>query len=496
MKTRSATLLLAASLIAGATEPTPETRRWWSHIQALANDSLAGRDVGSEGYRRAALYVSSQFDRLGLKPAGENGYLQSVPMHADRLNVARSSIELVDDNGVRKPIAWLRQITVTANPRVPQTIDAPMVFVGSADYGKTLDLQGKVVVELNPPLLPGAQRVIANTPPRALGILGIGSPLGPEPSRWPASYAVAVTIRGTPANPNTTPAWTFNPEFADLLFEGSGHTYKQVLDLSAQGKPVPNFALRFRLRATMNFEETDIASDNVLAILPGSDPALVNEYVAISAHLDGYGLGEPVKGDSIYNGAFDDAAYVATLIDFAERLKESGTRLRRSVLFVVITGEEKGLLGSRYFTQHPTIPKEQIVADVNLDQLRPLFPLKTLTTVALDQSTLGDTVMQVAQTMNIRIQPDPEPARNLLRRSDNWNFMQMGVPAVGFVFGFEPGSPEEAIYRDWYNNRYHKPADDLDQPWDPAAAAKFNDFFGKLVQTIANTEERPRWTNK
>jgi Zn-dependent M28 family amino/carboxypeptidase len=142
------------------------------------------------------------------------------------------------------------------------------------------------------------------------------------------------------------------------------------------------------------------------------------------------------------------------------------------------------------------VAKERIVADVNLDQLRPLFPLKTLTTVALDQSTLGDTVKQVAGTMGIRVQPDPEPARNLLRRSDNWNFMQIGVPAVGFIFGYEKGTPEEAIYRGWYVNRYHKPADDLEQPWVPDAAAKFNDFFGRLVQTIANAEERPQWKTK
>jgi Zn-dependent M28 family amino/carboxypeptidase len=135
-----------------------------------------------------------------------------------------------------------------------------------------------------------------------------------------------------------------------------------------------------------------------------------------------------------------------------------------------------------------------MVADINLDQLRPIFPLRTLTTLALDQSTLGDTVKTVAASMDIKIQPDPEPQRNLLRRSDHWNFMQIGVPAVGFIFGYEKGSGDEAAYREWYAKRYHSPLDDLNQPWVPEAAAKFNDFFDKLVATIADADTRPQWT--
>src|SRR5262249_35817131 len=153
-------------------------------------------------------------------------------------------------------------------------------------------------------------------------------------------------------------------------------------------------------------------------VLPGSDPALAGEYIVISAHLDGYGVGEPWNGDKIYNSAFDDAAYVATMIDFAEALQAAKKKLKRPVLFGVWTGEEKGLLGSRYFVAHPTIAKEKFVANVNLDQLRPIFPLRTLTTLAVDDSTMGDTVRQVAGGMDIKIQPDPEPGRNLLRRSD------------------------------------------------------------------------------
>ena len=165
--------------------------------------------------------------------------------------------------------------------------------------------------------------------------------------------------------------------------------------------------------------------------------------------------------------------------------------LKRSLLFCVVTGEEKGLLGSKYFAAHPTVPKDKMVADINLDQLRPLFPLRTLTMLAVDESTLGDTAKSVAATMGIRIQPDPEPERNLLRRSDHYSFMQIGVPATGFIFGYEKGTPDEAAYREWYAKRYHSPLDDLNQPWVPDAAAKFNDFFNKLVETLANADQRP-----
>jgi len=134
-----------------------------------------------------------------------------------------------------------------------------------------------------------------------------------------------------------------------------------------------------------------------------------------------------------------------------------------------------------------------MVADINLDQLRPIFPLKTLTMLALDESSLGDTVKRVAEPMGIRIQPDPEPERNLLRRSDHYSFMQIGVPATGFIFGYEPGSADETVYRHWYAERYHSPADDIDQPWVPDAAAGFNDFFNNLVAALANAPDKPHW---
>ena len=198
-------------------------------------------------------------------------------------------------------------------------------------------------------------------------------------------------------------------------------------------------------------------------------------------------------GGQIYNGALDDAAYVATLIELAKSLK--GHAPKRSILFCVFTGEEKGLLGSAYFTGHPTVPMKDIVADFNLDQLRPIFPLKILTMEGIDDSSLGATVKTVAAKYGIEIRPDREPERSLFRRSDNYNFVRVGVPIASFIFGYDPGSPEEVVYRDWYARRYHKPQDDLKTPIDWKAAGTFNKFYGDLVVAVANAAERPVWNS-
>ncbi|MBV8845918.1 MAG: M20/M25/M40 family metallo-hydrolase [Bryobacterales bacterium] len=234
-------------------------------------------------------------------------------------------------------------------------------------------------------------------------------------------------------------------------------------------------------------------ADNVLAMLPGSDPVLKDQCVVVSVHLDGWGIGEPWHGDRIYNGTLDDAAYVATLIELAAQLHDSPRRPRRCVLFAVFTAEEEGMLGSQYFMQHPTIPKEHLVADINLDALRPIFPLKLMTVLGLSDSTLGETAQIVAASLGIRTQADPEPDRLLLSRSDQISFLKAGVPSVAFVFGYKRGSAEERIYRKWYKQRYHSPADDLTQPWDPSAGATFNEFFYRLLDEVANADARPEW---
>jgi peptidase M28-like protein len=494
MKTRAWVLLFLVSLAAAATEPNAATRRWWQYVTALSRDSMEGRDTGSAAYQRAARYVATEFEHAGIRPAGERGYFQPVPMQRIQLNTASSGAVLERKAGARK-LVWLHEITMTAAGGLPAQMNAALVFRGTAPEPPAgLDVKGKIIVRISPPV--GTPAANAPAPPRvpgAVGTLGIDNFDGPERRRWPAAYAVTVALAGAPAAANSVPALFLNPSVAEELFKGSGHTCAELRKLYDAGQPLPWFEIPATLRATLRFDSSGISSDNVLGVFPGSDPVLKDEYVVISAHLDGYGFGEPINGDRIYNGAFDDAAYVATLLDLGAQWKASSTRLRRSVLFAVVTGEEKGLLGSRYYAAHPTVPKDRMVADINLDQLRALFPLRLLTMLAVDDSTLGDSVRAVAESMGIRIQADPEPDRNLLRRSDQYSFIQIGVPSASFVFGYEKGSPEEAIYRKWYADRYHSPSDDLRQPWDPDAAAKFNEFFRRVVESVANADARPKW---
>jgi hypothetical protein len=476
-----------------ATEPDAATRRWWSHVRVLAADDMEGRDTGSEGYRKAAAYVAARFAAAGLAPAGEGGYYQPVPLHAVRLVPEQSSVELVKASGEVVPLRWLRNIVSSPRTGEPETFDQPLGFTGWETPAEMVT--DRILAALAPPRFVPGVRGYAQPPPRGYyGTLVIDSPAGPEPPRWPSFFSTLMRLADAPLPsraPGITSGFQFNSADAELLFEGSGHTYAELRAMADAGQRLPSFPMATRLRGRLVTDAREFSSDNVIAVLRGSDPVLSNEYVAVSAHLDGYGVGEPVNGDRIYNGAFDDAAYVATLIDLAETLQASKGRFKRSILFCVFTGEERGLLGSRYFVAHPTVPKAQIVADINLDTLRPIFPLRSLTALGLERSTLGDAVRAVGAAMGIEIRADLEPDRQLVTRSDQWSFLQAGIPAIAFVFGYDRGSREEAIYRQWYAQRYHSPSDDLDQPWDLSGAARLNQFVARLLAAVADSAERP-----
>jgi Zn-dependent M28 family amino/carboxypeptidase len=215
--------------------------------------------------------------------------------------------------------------------------------------------------------------------------------------------------------------------------------------------------------------------------------------VVLSAHLDHIGIGEPINGDRIYNGAMDNGSGSALVLDMAASFKKNPEKLRRSILLVLVTGEEKGLLGSKYFAAHPTVPPKSIVADVNVDMFLPIVPLRLLTVLGLDDSDLGDRVREIAQSFGVTVQPDPEPLRNLFVRSDQYNFIRHGVPSVIMSVAPEPGTPEVKIFKDWLTQRYHAPSDDVDQPVDLAAAAKYEEIVRALVISVANGDHRPQW---
>jgi Zn-dependent M28 family amino/carboxypeptidase len=406
-----------------------------------------------------------------------------------------TSFVFLHDGGGKTPLVFLHQISVRATESLPSVLDAPMSFRGycsKAEMGG--DMKGKIAVCFGGRRrgVPGAaERLFAAEAAGAVGIIAVDDPgFTIEPARWPDAYARTVDFQGAkpPAAPQMAVMRLSDDVFADLI-QGSGQKAADVLANGAASRPLAAFDIPARLHATFKLTTRDYTSDNVLGLLPGTDPALKSEVVVISAHLDGYGFGEAVKGDAIYNGAFDDAAYVATLIRLAEQ--RQGRGFKRSVLFAAFTGEEKGLLGATWFTRHPTVSKADLAADINLDQLRPLFPLKILTMHAVDDTTLGATVRSVAAPMHIEIRPDLEPERNLLSRADHWPFLRIGVPATGFVFGYDPGTEAERRYREWYQVRYHRPQDDMTQPIDFQAAADFNTFFYRLTEAVADGPERP-----
>jgi Zn-dependent M28 family amino/carboxypeptidase len=286
---------------------------------------------------------------------------------------------------------------------------------------------------------------------------------------------------------------TVNPEHAEKWFAGSGHDLAELLALADAGKPLPRFPLTASLRAKVKVDRRQVDSENVIGRYEGSDPKLKNEYVALSAHLDHVGVGEPINGDRIYNGAMDDASGVAALLDIAQSLHDSNAKPRRSLLFVVVTGEEKGLLGSRYFVAHPTISLKSIVADLNTDMFLPLHPLHVMTVFGLNESDLGDRARRVAQALDVEVQDDPEPQRNVFIRSDQYSFIRGGVPSLMMTVGAKKGSPEEALQKEWLTNRYHAPSDDLSQPKDLKAAGDYIRILMRLAEDVANTDAKPHW---
>jgi hypothetical protein len=486
-------LVAVAALLTIGAAPAPkmdsDTAAWWRTTAELSNDSMEGRDTGSAAYLRAAKLVAAKFEAAGLKPAGENGtWFLSVPMHEVRVTSARLEAAKI-------PLRFLHDLTISPNAGTPARVNAPLAYGGYCSAGSLGDVRGRIVIchGTHKAGLPGAgDREKAVRAAGAAGILTIADPgFTVEPPRWPYAYARTVTLADEKPDADPFLRMTLNAASLGKLLAGSGRDAAALIAAGNAGKPLPSFAIPGRLTASFTIAQRDISSPNVLAMLPGSDPKLADQAIVLGAHLDGYGYGEPVGGDRLYNGTLDDAAYVALLIRLAER--RHGEAYRRPILFAAWAGEEKGLLGSRWYVAHPTVPLSQIAGNINLDQLRPIFPLKLLTVHGLDDSSLGDDARAVANSLGIAVQNDPEPERNLLRRTDHWPFMQAGVPATNFVFGFKAGTKSEQIYRQWYSTGYHKPQDDLKQPMDFKAAGDFNRFFYKLVERVADQPAAPAW---
>ncbi|WP_156255375.1 M28 family peptidase [Sandarakinorhabdus oryzae] len=481
--------LLATPVFAG---PDADTKAWLAHTAELSSDAMEGRDAGSPGHARAIDLVERWFRAAKLKPAGENGgFRQAVKLH--EVAVTAAAMRVVNPDGSAAPLKFLHDITPRPATDLPATLSGAMRFAGYCSKGEVgPELKGKIAVcygSRRAGRAIAAERLAAVTAAGAIALLAIDDVgFSLEPPRWPDAYARAVAHEGNPL-PTGLPQFRVNGAALATLIAGSGRLAAAILTEATYHRDLESFDLPGRFEARLTTAQRSFTAEQLLGLLPGTDKTKAQEVMLLGAHIDGYGFGEPVNGDALYNGTLDDAAYVALLARLAER--RGGKGYARPVLFAAWTAEEKGLLGARWWLAHPTVPKAQIAGVINLDQLRPLFPLKALTLHGLGLNSLAETAKAVAEGLKIEVRPDKEPLRNLISRVDSWPFMVEGIPAVNFVFAYDPRSPEEAIYRDWYQRRYHRPQDDIATPMDLDAARDFNRFFYTLVETAANAAEKP-----
>lgn len=514
--TRLASLAAVSLLLAQGSDPLHfDGKSWWTHVTVLAGDDMEGRETGGDGLRKAEAYVVEQLTKAGLQPAGVNGFYQPIPFISRQIEEKACSAALVRDGKAEPLVLGDDAFFSTRVDLVPEEITAPLVFVGYGlrvpemehDDLAGLDLRGKLAVFItgSPAEIPSALSAHYQSsgerwkPLRAAGAIGIV--YIPNPAAMEMPWSRSSLNRAQPSMALADPEFDetgglktqiiFNPERAEKLFAGTGHTFAELAALAKDRKPLPRFPLPASLQARASVRKTTVESANVIASLPGSDPALKNEYVVLSAHIDHVGIGEPIDGDRIYNGAMDDGSGSAALLDMAASLKTE--KPRRSVLIAFMTAEEKGLLGSKYFAAHPTVARKAMVADVNVDMFLPIVPLRVLRVLGLADSDLGDRLRTISQSLGVRATPDPEPLHNLFIRADQYSFIRLGIPSIKFDVSFEPGTPEAQIFKDWLASRYHAPSDDTRQPVDLAAAALYEEIVRRLVVDLANDDERPRW---
>ncbi|MBL8233422.1 MAG: M28 family peptidase [Bryobacterales bacterium] len=508
------TFLLCIVSAASLHGESKAAKRWWSHVEFLADDKLQGRETGSEGHKTAARYVAAEFERAGLKPVGSNGYLQPVKLRSQRIDESASSIE-IQVNGEWQKLTLGTDAYFSLRADLAEELELAAVFAGYGftvperdfDEFRGLDVKGKLVVYLTggPKDLPAALMSHYQSADerwkrmKALGAVGIATISNPRTSELPWARASAARLMPSMRLsdlPVDRPRMNFaiHPErTADRFFAGTGHTMQELLELVAAGKPLPKFDLKVRVRTRTKLVNTELESDNVAGILQGRHPERKNEYLVISAHLDHVGTARAVgAADTVFNGAMDNASGIASLIEIARVLRKKPTE--RSVLFVAVTGEEKGLLGSQHMVHAPPVPKGAIIGDLNFDMFLPLFPLKRLIVYGMDESTMGDTARQAIEKHGLVAMRDPQPSRNSFIRSDQYSFIRRGIPALAFKFGYVPGSAEEKTFQGWLKERYHALSDDLSQPVDREAAAQFNRVMAEIAIAIGNEPQRPEWT--
>ena len=513
-----APLALLAVAAAPASQPVDASaaQRVRADVEFLASDLLEGRDTGSRGYEIGASYVASQFRAIGLQPGGVGGsWYEQVPFRRS-VHAAPPSASLVmgKDQVQLQPGA-----DIAVRPSLSEqtrNIDAPLVFVGHGisdrqlgidDYAG-LDVRGKIVVALEgtPSGLGTEESAHLNSykaniaaSKGAVGLIEIAG-TGTRPNFSLLSYYdrpvvdwVDPTGKTQSQSNRISVSAAMAKGVAEKLFANAGKDFSKIV--AAAGKPgtLRGFDLPGRLRLSDSMEWKNFTSPEVIGLLPGSDPALKDQYVVLMGHLDHLGVKpNPKPGeDAIYNGALDNAAGVATMLEAAREFAASGKPPRRSVLFIANTGEEKGLRGADYFAAHPTVPESAIVSVVDLDMPLLLYPFTDVIAFGGDHSTVARTIADAAASMGVAVSKDPMPEEAIFVRSDHYRFVTRGIPGILLMTGYANGG--EPIWKDFLANAYHKPNDDLSQKilWDQGA--RYAELNYRISRALADADQRPLW---
>jgi Zn-dependent M28 family amino/carboxypeptidase len=516
----AALLAVAPGAYASAADAESSAGRIRAHVEFLASDLLEGREAGTRGYDIAANYVASQFAQLGLTPAGDKGtWFQDTPLLAVR-QADDGRFTLIDRTGAETVLVPGEDVITGRPVGAPEIrLNAPLVFAGygvvaperGRDDYKGLDVKGKIVVVFQgaPSGFQTEERAYYGSSrtkrlaAEARGAVGVVLAYRPSDEarrpfalmkRGAQSWSMTWTRPdGTPFDPaSRTPLLaTLSVAGASKLFAGARRTYEEAVKAAESPKgEAPRLALPYRFDAQVRTETKAARSANVAGLIPGTDPELKDEIIVLSAHLDHVGITEPVNGDAINNGALDNAGGIATTLEVARAFRESGRAPRRSILFLAVTAEEKGLLGAEYFARNPTVPGT-IVANVNLDMPVLTYDFVDVVAFGSERSSIAAAVQRAASRTGIALSPDPMPEEGLFTRSDHFRFVEIGVPSTFLMTGFQNGG--EAKFRGFLKECYHRPCDDLSQPIDYAAGAKFARINYEIARELADADDRPLW---
>lgn len=499
----------------------PEAIR--GHIEFLADDSVEGRETGTRGFDVASAYVASEFEEAGLEPGTPAGWFQPVTLRSAIIDKARSSMTIERD-GVKETLGMGTDYALAADPgREDEDVEGAVVFVGYGvtapdasydDYANAPDVSGKIVLVIGdiPPKFDATQRAFygdtlnkaKNAAARgAIGIMVMRTPTMqkrvPFARRAEAASRSAMTWVAPDGTPHVDiPNFHFLGSLSDSgaakIFAGSSTSAEEIEKSLANGKPQP-LELPVRVHVIRHSSGSNIVSRNVVGLLRGSDPKLTDEYLVISAHLDHLGVASS-GDDRIFNGALDNASGVATIIEIARAMQHMPQRPRRSLLFVALTAEEKGELGSDFFAHFPPVPKSQIVGDINIDMFQMIFPIADYVSRGHEHSTMGIAVERAARELHATLSPDPEPEQVRFVRSDQYSFTKAGIPSMIIKAGFQSADPTingPEKMKEWTAKIYHTPADDTKQNIDYPSGVRFTQLNALVAWYVANADQRPKW---